>query len=70
MALSAGQDSGESEAGQDAVVKACHGADLAAGEGEDEQPAGVGDAGMRVPEVHAVGGLVVGPGGACFQRAI
>ena len=48
--------------GQHAVVKAGHGADLRADEGENEQPAGAGDTGVRVLQVQAECGLVVGPG--------
>src|SRR5215467_14923755 len=60
--LSALQGAGEAEVGQDAGVEAGHGADLVAGEGDDDQPGRVPDASLRVLEVHAEGGLPVGPG--------
>jgi|SRR5271166_1328877 len=48
---SVGQRSGEPEDAQRAVVgEPAHGADLAAGEGEHEYPAGVGDRGLRVAD--------------------
>ena len=60
--LSALQGAGEAEVGQDAGVEAGHGADLAAGEGDDDQPGRVPDASLWVLDVHAEGGLPVGPG--------
>src|SRR5450631_1340259 len=53
---------GESESGQHAVVKAGQGGDLAARDGEHQQPVRVGDPGPRVADVKAERGLAVGPG--------
>src|SRR5215831_17508250 len=60
---SVGQRSGEPEDAQWAVVEEPgHRADLAAGEGEHDDPTGVRDRGLRIACVEAERGLAVGPG--------
>src|SRR5262245_42453285 len=51
----------EAEPGQGAAVKAGHGRDACAGEGQDHQLDGIEAAGLRVAGVEAEGGLAVGP---------
>jgi restriction system protein len=59
---SVGQRPGEPEDAQHAVVgEPGHGADLAAGQGEHDNPAGVRDRGPRIADVEAERGLAVGP---------
>jgi len=48
--------------GEHAGVEAGHGVDLVAGEGEDDQPGRMRDAGLGVLDIDAEGGLPVGPG--------
>ena len=57
-----GQGPGEAEAGQVGVVEAGDRADPVAGQGEDHQAVGAGDAGPGVAQVDAERGLAVGPG--------
>jgi hypothetical protein len=57
-----GQGPGHPEAGQGAGGEHGHGADPGAGQGDDQQAAGVQDAGVCVRAVDGEGGLAVGPG--------
>src|SRR5215467_84863 len=59
-----GQGAGQAEVGEDAAVgEPGDGADLVAGEGEDDHAVGPGERGVGAGEVAAEGGLGVGPGG-------
>lgn len=60
--LSSGQGAGEPEIREWAGIEAGHGADLVAGEGEDEQPGRVTDPGLGVLDVEAERRLPVGAG--------
>src|SRR5215467_3574258 len=66
------EGAGKAEAGQHAVVdETVYRGDAAASDGEHDEPARVVDAGHRIPQVAAEGGLPVRPGGdqAVARRA-